>query len=106
MKIRCNCDHIIVDQTDYLKFKGYIISDVQWFDFWDAIDEAIEKPGSTKEEKEKSCMELRNLDLFKTSWECTNCGTLFINGNDNKLKVYSPESKSYNGVLNKIVATE
>ncbi|EZH73783.1 hypothetical protein ATO12_17775 [Aquimarina atlantica] len=102
MKIRCSCNAIIVDQTDYLKNKGYVISDTQWFDFWDAIDAAIEKSGESKKDKEEACMQLRKLHVFKTSWECTNCGALFINGRDNELKTYAPDSKEYNGILDKI----
>ncbi|UTW66576.1 hypothetical protein KFE94_00250 [bacterium SCSIO 12643] len=42
MKIKCVCDNLIIDQTDYLSNKGYLISDLDWFNFWDSIDEAIE----------------------------------------------------------------
>ncbi|WP_299677007.1 hypothetical protein [uncultured Tenacibaculum sp.] len=38
MKIKCNCGFYIVDNTDSLTNKGYLISDTQWFNFWDAID--------------------------------------------------------------------
>ncbi len=48
MKINCTCQNTIVDQTDYLKNKGYVISATQWFDFWDSIDNAIEKSGNKK----------------------------------------------------------
>ncbi|XLS28089.1 hypothetical protein ACJD0Z_12865 [Flavobacteriaceae bacterium M23B6Z8] len=101
MKIKCTCQNIIVDQTDYLKNKGYLISDTQWFDFWDAIDLAIEKSGETKEDIENACIQLRKQDVFKTLWECTNCGKLFVDGKNGELITYKPDSKKYNGILNK-----
>lgn len=47
MKIKCTCENIITDQTDSLKNKGYLISDIHWFDFWDFIN--VEIGNSTKE---------------------------------------------------------
>ncbi|WP_108802955.1 hypothetical protein [Aquimarina sp. Aq107] len=101
MKIKCSCENIIIDQTDYLKNKGYLISDTQWFDFWDNIDAAIEKSGESKKEKEEACMQLRRQNIFKTLWECTNCGKLYIDGIYGDLISYSSDTKKYNEVLNK-----
>ncbi len=101
MKIKCNCGNIIVDQTDYLKNKGYIISDTQWFNFWNSIDDAIEHSGPSAKEKEEACMQLRKLRLFKMAWECQNCGKLFINDPYGDLLTYSPDNKNYNKVLDK-----
>ena len=101
MKIKCDCGYVIVDQTDYLKNKGHLISDTQWFDFWDSIDEAIEKSGNSAKAKEEACMQLRKQNLFKTLWECQNCGKLFVDGENGDLVTYSPDNKKYNQVLNK-----
>ena len=102
MKIKCTCQNIIHDQTDYLKNKGHLISDIQWFDFWDSIDEAIERSGDSAKEKEEACMELRKQNLFKTLWECPNCGKLFVDQKNGDLFEYSPDNKSYNSVLDKM----
>lgn len=102
MKIPCTCGYLIIDQTDYLRHKGYLILDTQWFDFWDAIDAAIEKSGPSPKQKEAAAMKLRREDVFKTLWECANCGKLYIEGKDkHKLIAYSPDSKAYAGVLDK-----
>lgn len=102
MKIKCSCNNTIIDQTDYLRNKEYLISDTQWFDFWDLIDEAIENPKATKKERENSCMKLRRLNVFKCLWECYHCGKLYIDGkNKGELVLYNPELKKYNGVLDK-----
>ncbi len=101
MKIKCICGNLIVDQTDYLKNKGYLISDTQWFDFWDNIDNAIEKSGDSLKEKEEACMQLRKQNIFKTLWECTSCGKLYIDGEHGNLIAYTSDTKTYNEVLNK-----
>ena len=103
MKIRCTCDNIIVDQTDYLKNKGYIISDTQWFDFWDTIDDAIEKSNLTKKENKKGneSIQLSLQNIFRNVWECTNCGKLYVEGKDSELIVYTPDLSKYNEILNR-----
>lgn len=59
-------------KTDYLPYKGYIISDQDWFDFLDEIDAAIEKSGPTPKDKENALMKIRNLsiNLSKTVYQC------------------------------------
>jgi hypothetical protein len=101
MKINCTCKNVIIDQSDYLNDKGHVISDAQWFDFWDSVDNAIENTGKSPKEKEAACMQLRNQNLFKTLWECQSCGKLFANGPDGNLISYSPDNNRYNQLLNK-----
>jgi hypothetical protein len=101
MKIKCECKNIIVDQTDYLRYKGHLISDTQWFDFWDSIDEAIERSGNSKKEKEAACMQLRKQPFFRTLWECMHCGKLYIEGGNGDLIAYSPDNRQYNQVLDR-----
>lgn len=91
MKILCECGGVIVDQTDYLPNKGYIISDQDWFDFMDAMDNAIEKSGPSQAEKERACMKIRSLAirLTKIIYQCNKCGRLYISNNDDKLEIYN-----------------
>ncbi len=42
------------DQTDYLSYKAYLVSDQDWFNFIEEIDEAIEKSGPTTKDKESA----------------------------------------------------
>ena len=83
----------MVDQADYLKNKGYVILDTQWFGFWDFIEFSIEKFGKTEKDQENACMQLRKQDVFKTLWECINYGKLFADGKHGELMTYEPESK-------------
>ncbi|MCB0398521.1 MAG: hypothetical protein KDD26_02665 [Winogradskyella sp.] len=99
MKINCTCENIIPDSTDHIMYKGHMIPDKLWEDFWNSIDFAIEKSGPSAEEKETACMQLRMLNNFRTILECTACGKLFINDQNYDLKTYSPDSKKYNRIL-------
>ncbi|KRE55893.1 hypothetical protein [Paenibacillus sp. Soil750] len=91
MKIRCRCGDIIVDQTDFHSNKGYIISDQDFFDFLDAVDNAIEKSGPTAKDKERAVMSIRYLigELQKTVYQCFTCGRMYINAKENGLKEFT-----------------
>ena len=102
MKFTCTCGQLIVDPTDSQNNKGHLISDIQWNDFWDAIDEAIENCGPSPKEKEAACMQLRSQPFFHTIWECTHCGQLWVEGKEGRLISYSPDSGEYNKALNRL----
>ncbi len=42
MKFLCTCGHVIIDQTDYLPYKGQIIRDQHLFEFWEYIRDTID----------------------------------------------------------------
>ena len=90
MKIKCECGGIIVDQTDFLPFKAHMISDQDWFDFLDAIDNAVEKSGPTSKEKELALMNVRILAgiLSKSIYQCTLCGRLFVENENHELETF------------------
>ena len=54
-----------------------------------------------KKDKEDACMQLSKQNLFKTLWECTKCGKLFVDGKSGELITYEADSKKYNQILNK-----
>ncbi len=41
MKLLCTCGHEIIDQTDYLPYKGVILRDQHQFEFFDYIRDTI-----------------------------------------------------------------
>lgn len=90
MKIGCECGSVIVDQTDFLPYKGYIISDQDWFDFLDAIDFAVEKSGPSQKEKESALMKVRSLavTLSKEIYQCNACGRVHIQNNSGNLEMF------------------
>ena len=81
MKIKCTCGGIIPDQTDYLSYKAHIIGDKNYFDFLDAVDEAIE---SKEEDREKLCMNVRRAEASRLAWECSTCGRLYLSDENGK----------------------
>ncbi|BFT69364.1 hypothetical protein [Paenibacillus sp. P36] len=104
MKFLCECGHAIYDQTDYLSYKAYLISDQDWFNFLDEIDDAIEKTGSTTEEKEKALMRVRSLaiNLTKLVYQCDECGNIFFNNSYNsspQLEMFRSCSDNPNKIL-------
>ncbi|MFT5820145.1 MAG: hypothetical protein ACI8ZM_001379 [Crocinitomix sp.] len=101
MKINCTCGFTIVDNTDYLRYKGHLISNTQWYDFFESIDHAVEKSGPTPKEKENALMQIRQEQPSKLVWECQNCGKLFFNSKKGDLITFSPDNKKYNKVLDK-----
>ena len=101
MKIQCECGHLIIDQTDGHRHKAHLISDTQWLAFWDAVDQAIERPKLSAKQRERMVMQLRKRNLFRTAWECGHCGKLYIDGESGELLGYSPDSKGYNHALEK-----
>ncbi|MFP4978033.1 hypothetical protein ACE6ED_21685 [Paenibacillus sp. CN-4] len=90
MNFRCECGQRIHDNTDYLSYKGYLIADQDQFDLLDEIDDAIEKSGPSPEEKEEAAMRVRSLvsDLFKTVYQCTNCGNMFFDTDTSRLEMF------------------
>jgi hypothetical protein len=95
MKIKCNCGEIIVDNTDYLSNKSYIIGDKDFFDFLDIIDDAIEDTSTNREEL---LMKVRRAEPSKQAWECNSCGRLYLDDAKNNLVEYLP----HNGKPNRI----
>ncbi|MEO3945520.1 hypothetical protein [Gorillibacterium sp. CAU 1737] len=90
MNFRCECGQRIHDNTDYLSYKGYLLSDQDQFDLFDEIDDAIENSGPSSRDKEEASMRIRSLlsALLKTVYQCSNCGNIFINDDLHRLDMF------------------
>lgn len=101
MKFKCKCNHIIVDQTDCLPYKGYVIPDKEWFNFLDAIDDGIEKSGPSAEEKEEALMKVRRMAIriSKLAYQCNNCGRLYVSDGSGELHEYKSASEAVSKVI-------
>lgn len=122
-KLKCRCGHIIVDQTDNLKYKGYILPDVHVDEVVDnltnnidSLVEAIKNkkrfewikqrfnvPPYPTDLKESSLIHdsLNVIHKIQDIFECENCGRIAIEiGRTNKFKFFSPDSDNYKGILN------
>ncbi|WP_127047342.1 hypothetical protein [Pseudorhodobacter sp. E13] len=98
MKIHCSCGAIILDQTDYLSCKAHIIGDKTYFDFLNAIDEAIE---SKDEDRETLCMRVRRAETSRLAWECNTCGSLYLSDGNGDLVEYRPVNGKANRVFDR-----
>jgi len=58
-KLGCVCGHVIVDQTDQIPYKASFITDVDLFDFYDAVDDTMNTPLNHKHLQ--ICMNVRNV---------------------------------------------
>ncbi len=122
-KLKCKCGHIIVDQTDNLEYKGYVLSDTLVDDVSinltnniDSLIESLKKGKKTEwikkhfqvppypmDLKESSMIhDLLNVsDKTKEIFECENCGRIAIEfGDTNQFRFFTPESDDTRGILN------
>ena len=125
-KLGCKCGHVIVDQTDCLPYKGEIIPDKTFYDFFDKISDGIEslveatKNGKRKEWIEQNFaappypMDLTDAqmigdifsnfynDLIKRIYQCENCGRIWIQvQNTNNYVPFLPETADWKDILTK-----
>ncbi|MGB0902473.1 hypothetical protein [Halocynthiibacter sp.] len=98
MKIKCACGDIIPDQTDYLSYKAHVIGDKNFFDFLDAIDDAIV---TDNPDKEFLMNWIRKLEPGRLAWECLSCGRLYFDGADRNLVEYLPGNKQVNHIFDR-----
>jgi hypothetical protein len=88
-RLLCSCGHVIDDSSDSHYDKARYIPDARWNEFWIAVDNAIENSGPSIKDKDRACMELRQMRAFRAMHQCINCGALQIEGQDNTLHEFS-----------------
>jgi hypothetical protein len=124
-KLKCKCGHIIVDQTDNLSYKGYILPDNELDNFFSFFEETIDKfsnaiktnsriewikqnfsfpPYPTNLNDSSMIHDLlsgRLIDKVQDIFECENCGRIAIEtGQKNNFKFYAPDDENTKGILN------
>ncbi len=103
MKIGCYCGSTVYDQTDYLSNKGHIISDQDLFNLFDFLDEEVVDKLSNKEiSREEAYIKIRSIftGTKRLSWQCQDCGRLYIDSDSNKLECYVPfDSETEKSIL-------
>ncbi|WP_181777578.1 hypothetical protein [Amycolatopsis pittospori] len=77
MKIRCVCDGLIVDQTDFQRNKAYLVADQDWFDVLD-------------DEEGQGTDHGLLLESSRTMWQCGECGRLYIDDRSGTLHRFDP----------------
>ncbi len=124
VKLRCICGNTIVDQTDNLSYKGYILPDTELERTSDILSNTIDSlSDATKQSKrlewikEKFTVPPYTTDLSDSSmvhdiissllvdkkqdiFECENCGRIAIQvGQTNHFKFYKPETEDTKGIF-------
>lgn len=92
MRFECKCGYIIHDTTDYISYKGRVIADQDWFDFYDRIEEAIK---SNQKDKEQVINEFwrDTSGIANEIYQCPKCGCIFISGKGRELHSFEPNSQ-------------
>ena len=122
-KIACECGHIIVDQTDFLNYKGDIIPDVVQPSLFEKLSAIIDSLMNAIEngQREKWInenfgdpyprdLQYRSMvyDLFlryytnhiKNIYQCENCGRILIQiGQSHQYSSFKPESDDWRNIL-------
>lgn len=84
--------HLIVDQTDELPHKAHIIPDQEWHGFFHAIDAVIDDVHKGRRTPQDAYMAVRSMRVSRFTWQCRQCGRLFIDDQQHKLNIYAPAS--------------
>ena len=91
-RIRCKCGEILHDNTDNISYKGYVLSDKQFFPLLELADEMIE---DTSPDREVPVMKFRqNISgyiRFRCVYQCYECGRLLVEGENGDFFFFSPE---------------
>ena len=123
-KLKCHCGHIIVDQSDNLPYKGYIISDTELESVSSVLTDAIDSLSTATQQskrlewiKGKFAVPPYPIDISDSAmihdiisdllvdkkqdiFECENCGRIAIEvGQTNHFKFYKPEHEDAKGIL-------
>lgn len=109
-KIICKCGQILSDSTDQLRYKGYIISDKEYFNMFDFADQLIE---SDCPQKDNLAMTFRhNISVgnsyirLKEIFQCPLCGRIMIETMPGCFCFFTPEDDNKKNLLDYGVETE
>ena len=102
-KIVCKCGNILQDNTDRIRYKGYIISDYEFFDLLDFADEMI---GTINPHREDLAMTFRsNIGIgekhirLKETYQCPLCGRVLMEVTPGQFCYFVPEGHDEKSLL-------
>ena len=122
-KIACKCGHIIVDQTDFVSYKGDIIPDVVQPSLFEKLSTIIDSLTDAIENGQREKWINENFsdpypmglqyssmvhDLFlryyidqaRKIYQCENCGRILIQiGKSQQYSSFKPESDNWRNIL-------
>ena len=102
--IKCKCGNILHDNTDHISYKGYVISDKEFFDMFDLADEMIE---STDPDRDRLAMAFRmNMGCgddayirLKDIFQCPVCGRILLEEDQGTFCSFLPEDSDNKRLL-------
>jgi len=96
MKIGCKCGSSIIDNSDGHSDKAWFIPDKNWEGFWNEIYNAVENSGKTMAEKEyaeNSIGRTSSIRAYRTIYQCSTCGRIYVSNENGTLEIFEPESE-------------
>ncbi|HBN74424.1 MAG TPA: hypothetical protein DD473_01120 [Planctomycetaceae bacterium] len=101
VEMTCGCGFRFLNSTDNRSYVAHWIADQDLDEFWEHIDNAIEKSGPSAFKKEAACMRLRRLLLSarQTIWQCPECGQVRLNDSAGNTHAFQPVSDSPRNIL-------
>ncbi|MFO0797058.1 MAG: hypothetical protein U0804_06240 [Gemmataceae bacterium] len=93
MKIGCHCGAVIVDQTDDLPYKGYLIPDEDFYAVFDALDDQVINPVAGGSLDREAAYHLARRIIGRPArrmWQCVACGRLYIDDHNHQLRCFVP----------------
>ncbi|NAS32526.1 hypothetical protein GTQ40_16205 [Flavobacteriaceae bacterium R38] len=88
-KIKCKCGYVISDSTDFIAYKGHLIADQDYYDFYTEIENKDWHDATSIGSK-----------YFNEIFQCTNCQNIIIIRNNKQFNFKSIDSESNSKVLN------
>lgn len=124
-KLKCNCGHTIVDQTNDIPYKGHILPDTLVDKVSDSIIDSIDRLADATNSNRRmdwikenfsvppyptdikdsgmifDLISSKLVEIKQDIYECENCGRIAIEiGQTNQFKFFSPDTKDNEGILN------
>lgn len=97
MKFNCHCGALLIDQSDALPHKAYLIADQDWFTVLDGLDEQVIDPLSVgKISGDAAAHRARTIltGMKRSLYQCRDCGRIYINDTHGDLHCYAPQSET------------
>lgn len=89
----CDCgEGRFITATDNLSYRAYFIPDQEYDEFSGKVDDAIEKSGPTRKDKDRACMAWREHTMLCV-WQCYACGSVYIESPDGSHHRFVPSSR-------------
>lgn len=96
-KIKCICGNILQDSADGISYKGYILSDKEYFSLYDLADEMIESNNSNREEVAMTFRGnvggRKSYINFREIYQCPKCGRILVEDITGEFFSFFPEKE-------------